>query len=429
MSIKPFITLFISCVFVLSNLYAQEDKELLKDLFTEDRSAVDAIVLYPEDVRNNIFEVSMYPELLIKLSGIQEKTKQSFRNTIAAFPQERQAQFYELTRYQGLTRDLAMDGKKSKSEITAILKNYPKDIHETALALGSEEYETLNKIYQLNRSTKEAFDQLINRYPATTQKATQELVNMPEVLTILIDNIDLTILVGDIYKNEPNWVQEKAAALNLEVARQQAAELEDYKTQLEEDPEAYQEMMEAAELYAKDNKVSETEYKKETETKVTVVHHYPYWYGYPYWYTYPYWTPVPYYYHTGFYIGPGGVVIIVGLPSYHYVHWHYTYYPHTHVHLHAHYHRHYNRHPNSHGGFHAAVNVNVNKNVNIRSNRKTGDRSDRPGKKNDGKSKMEIAKNKNQNHERFKTNDNHRGTWSGRGKSEGRVAKKGGGRN
>lgn len=417
---KFLVSASISLFFFCSILYGQSEKDLLKTLAAEDRSAVDAIVLYPEEVRNHIFQIAMHPEILIKISGMQEKTEQAFRDYIADYSQEEQANFYELARYPGLIRDLAGKEKQSKAEITALLNNYPEEIHETALELGRQEYQTLHQIYQLNRATKQAFDELLKPYPSQIQTSIRELVTMPEILTILTDNIDLTILVGDVYKNDPAWVQSKAEALNLEVARRQAEELEDYKQQLEQDPEAYQEMLDAAVLYAEDNNIPESEYNKESapETTVKVVYSYPYWYGYPHWYTYPYWTPVPYYYRTGFYIGPGGVAVVIGLPSYHYVHWHYTYYPHRHVHLHAHYHRHYQRHPHGHRGFHAAVNVNVNKRVNVRSRQARDNRSNRTGTIRNSPSKLELGKerDRSQNFERFKANDNHRGSWSNRGK-------------
>ncbi|MCB0628331.1 MAG: DUF3300 domain-containing protein [Saprospiraceae bacterium] len=394
--------------------YSQGEKDLLKKLVEEDRSAVDAIVLYPEDIRTNIFIVATHPELLIKLSGMQEKTQLTFRNLIKDLSQEEQAKFYELTRYPGLIRDLAGESKRSNAEIEAFLINYPQEVHATALEVGRREYKTLQQIYQLNHTTKQAFDALILPYPERSQAAIRSLVNMPEILSILVDNIDLTILVGDVYKNDPAWVQTKARELNIEVARSQAEELEDYKKQLEEDPEAYQEMLDAAELYAKDNNISASQ--QQPQTTVKVVYSYPYWYGYPYWYTYPYWAPVPYYYHTGFYIGPGGAVIIVGLPSYHYVHWHYTYYPTLHVHLHAHYYRHYQRHPHGHGGFHAAVNVNINKNIKLGKNRIPDRQKELPGKAGQGKPDLKLGDKRpdRQDLDRFKANDNHRGNWSNR---------------
>lgn len=269
----------------------------------------------------------------------------------------------------------------------------------------------------MNSTTKQAFETLIQPYPEKAQTAIRELVKMPEVLSILVDNIDLTILVGDVYQNDPDWLQEKARVLNIAVVRSQAEELEDYKKQLEEDPEAYQEMLEAADLFAKDNHIPKSQ--QQPETTVKVVYSYPYWYGYPYWYTYPYWAPVPYYYHTGFYIGPGGVVVVIGLPSYHYVHWHYAYYPHRHVHLHAHYHRHYRRHPHGHGGFHAAVNVNVNKNINIGKNQTPDRKKDLPGDIGRDKPNLELGNSPRDkgNFDRFKASDNHRGNWSNRQRS------------
>lgn len=413
MFIKATITACFSLALFCTSLWGQTEKEMLKDLIAEDRSAVEAVVLYPEDIRNYIFEASTHPEILIKLSGMQDKTKQAFQDAVAAYPQQEQAKFYELTRYPGLIRDLAGDNKKSKSEIKAVLNSYPEDIHATALELGGKEYETLQKVFQLNHTAKQAFEELIKPYSTPTQTAIRALVKTPEVLTILTDNLELTILVGDVYKNDPEWIQTKTKELNLNVARRQAEELEDYKQQLEEDPEAYQEMLDAAELYAKDNNVTES--KDKTETEVRVVYSYPYWYGYPYWYSYPYWTPVPYYYHTGFYISSGGAVVIIGLPSYHYVHWHYTYYPHLHISLHAHYHRHYLRHPHGHGGFHAAVNVNVNKNINIRKGSKTA----LPGKIGHDKPKLKLGDNRDKvkGFDQFRVSDNHRGAWSNRRKS------------
>lgn len=399
----------ITWVFTIS-LFGQSEKDMLKALMDEDRSVVETIVLYPEDIRNNIFEVSLHPEILVRLSGMQENSKEYFKNLVASYSQQQQAQFYELTRYHGLTRDLAEGGQKSKSEINVILTNYPEDIHDTALDLGRKEYETLSQIYHYNKFIKNSFDDLMKRYEPKTQRAVQALIKTPEILTLMADNIDLTILVGDVYKNDPAWIQEKAKTLQLEVANRQAEELEDYKKQLEEDPEAYEEMLNAADLYAKDNNVST---QQQPETTVKVTYSYNYWYGYPYWYTYPFWRPVPYYYHTGFYISPAGAVIIIGLPSFHYVHWHFTYYPHMHVHLHGHYHRHYRRHPHSHGGFHAAVDINVNKNVNIRAKRNP-DRPNRPSKRQTttSRSKMSNKKLDNRDFNRFRATDNHTGNWT-----------------
>ena len=387
-SCSAFISALIMSLLIVAPASGQNNKELLQDLLEEDRSAVEALVMYPESTRKSILELSTHPELLIKLDGLQRKTKEKFIAIVEEYEQEDQAKYYELMRFPGLLDALVEGEQKSKKAIEEILKAYPEEVHETATELGRKKYKDLEVIYELNQTVKSAFQEIISSYPEETQAATRELAGLPETLSLLTENMNLTILIGDLYKTDPDWVFMKADSLNLALARQNAEELEDYKKQLEEDPDAYKEMVEAAEQYAKDNGLEE-DMKKEPAVEHTthVVHHYPYWYGYPYWYASPVWAPVPWYYHTGFYFGPGGAAVFIGFPSSFYVGWHYRYYPNRYVHLNTHYHRHYYRHPHSHSSFHRSVNVNVNRNTNIRVNKRY-DNTNRQGN---------IGNNKNRN--------------------------------
>lgn len=403
-------------------LIAQDEKELLKELLEEDRTAAETVVLFPEETRGHIFEVSQHPELLLKLSSLQKKTKDEFRFIIKNYEKNYQEKFYELTRYRVLLNELGSEDRKSKKEIEDLLISYPEDIHETATELGRNQHETLRKIVQLNQSAKKGMQEVLSGYPEDTRASVKALITNPEVLTTLTENIEQTILVGDLYKKDPEWVNRKADSLNRLVVVQRMEELEDYKAQLESDSAAYQEMLDAAETYKRDNQIKDTEPK---ETKTTVHYSYSYWYGYPYWY--PYWTPVPYYYHTGFYIGSGGTVVIIGLPSYHYVNWHYTYYPHAHIHLHAHYTRHYHRHPHSRGGFHSAVNVNVNRDVNINRTRNVNRSRDASRSRNinrdrsassfkNGKPDFSIKdRSGDKSFQKFSNNDRLKGGWESKG--------------
>jgi len=192
---------------------------------------------------------------------------------------------------------------------------------------------------------------------------------LPEVLTLLIENMAFTVVISDVYRSEPEWLLGKADSLSKVLEKQSAQELEDYEKELKEDPEAYSEMLALAEQYAKDNDVKD--YKEPVQQNVThtVVHHYPYWYGYPYWYTSPLWAPYPWYYNTGFYFGPGGGAVFIGFPSPFYVSWHYRYYPNRYYRLNSHYCRHHYRYPNSYNSFHRSVNVNVINNTTVNINR------------------------------------------------------------
>jgi len=183
------------------------------------------------------------------------------------------------------------------------------------------------------------------------------------------ENIEFTRLAGSVYQQYPKEMSSELEQMHNRVKAQKEAELADYQKQLEEDPEAYKEMLEAAEQFAAEESATQ-DIKQPVEREVEVVHvnHYSYWYGYPHWYGYPYWRPYPWYYHTGFYYGPGGGMIFIGMPSYWYVGWHHRYYPNRYHHLTYHYYRHAHRHPRSHYNFNRSVNININKNININRN-------------------------------------------------------------
>jgi hypothetical protein len=425
-----------------SYINGQGEKELLREMMEEDRSVVDALVMYPEDSRNDIFQISTHPELIIRIQSLQSRTKDRFLKILESHSQENQEKFYNLLRYKGLLSALTEGEKKSGKDIDKILTSYPEESHEIAKELYKKELETLQAIHALDLEVRASFNELISTYPERSQVAARNLVEFPETLSLLADNINLTILIGDLYSKEPDWVQYKADSLNLVLARQEVEELEDYKKQLEEDPEAYNEMLEAAEQYSSDNSIEKYNQEIDTDPTTTVTHHYSYWYGYPHWYTTPLWAPVPWYYHTGFYYGPGGGVVFIGMPSPYYIGWHYRYYPNRYVYLNTHYHRHYYRHPYSRGGFHQSINVNINRNNNIIVNKRYDNRNvdignnNRVGNRNQNRDQFDSKNgNKNKNstnrsvdrskaksttrnsYDRHKAYQNHSSKWSNRSAS------------
>ena len=360
--------LYLSIIIMLISgtfLAGQSEKEMIKTMMDEDRSVIDALVMYPEDTRNEIFQISTHPELLIRIQNLQTKSKEKFQAILAEKKQEEQEKFYNLLRYEGLLKDLASNDDLTGKQLDEILSKYPKEIHETGKDLYKKNFKDLQQILNLNNDIIGTFNTMIASYSEESQNAASSLIKLPETLSLLVENLNLTILIGDLYKKEPEWVRHKADSINLEIARQEAEELEDYKQQLEDDPEAYKEMLEAAEQYSSDNSIKNYNEEIDTDPTNTVTYHYSYWYGYPHWYTTPLWAPVPWYYHTGFYFGPGGGAVFIGMPSPYYMGWHYTYYPNRYVYLNSHYHRHYYRHPYSHGGFHNSVNIHINRNNNI----------------------------------------------------------------
>lgn len=354
---------------------SQTEKELLAQIVKEDQEAINALVLYPEETRYHILEATLYPEALIKLENIQSQTGSSFRFLLEEYPKGTQEMIWDLTRYPDLIH-LLVEANDSKASINGVLKAYPEIIHKRAKEAISNYPKILMKVDELNHAAEEAFTALIKEYPLKTQKSLNELLALPEVLTILTDNIRMTILVGDLYRKEPAFVLQQADSLNLEVARQNAEELESWKESLENNPEAMDELKASAEAFAVENGYEDEYYEfdgddlyydadedyyepeiestEEREVRKVVHHHYydyhyPYWFGYPHWYYYPRWRVYPYWYDWGFYFGHGRAMVVIGFPSFYFNHW-YFYHPHHFYywpHLSAHYTNYYYGHRTS----------------------------------------------------------------------------------
>ena len=343
-------------------------QSLTPQLAEEEQHSLEAIALYPDSIRDVILEACLRPEVIVRLESMQARSSESFQSILMPYDRQTQEAFWEITRYPGLLEALAGDGKKSVKEINAILVNYPEDIHNNALAYGRNEYATLRRIYDLNLDMQAAFDVVLADYSPSVQQTFQTLLTLPEVMGILSENMRMTILLGDHYRRSPEATRKEMDSLNIVVANQNAAELEDWKRTLEENPEALRELEAAADEYA-------GEYSSPVTVERTVVvnnyvwsgpywYPYRYWYGYPWWYDAPHWYPYPYWYHWGYYYGPGGGIVIIGLPSWHFCHW-YFHYPRHHYHWYnlsdcfVGYHQ---RHRNSASGLGRAVNSWENQN-------------------------------------------------------------------
>ena len=370
-------------VLVPASIQGQTDQEWLADLATEEEEAIHALVLYPEDTRLAILEVAMHPEALIKMESIQEKTKSAFQAIVENYPQNTQELIWDLTRYPGLIEQLVAVKNGTNKEIKKALDDYPDIIHERAKEAIRFYGKELTEILQLNREAESAFTSLLTDYPNRTQDALKHLLELPEVLSILTDNIKLTVLIGDLYKKDPARVLQQADSLNLVVARQQAQELENWRKSLEEDPQAREELKASADAFGEehsyyyddeyyDQSYDEVYYEERDPLEVHhyYYYHYPYWFAYPHWYAYPRWRQYPYWYDWGFYYSPRRTIIVLGLPSFYFTNW-YFYHPYHHYrwsHLSAHFTKHYYTHRKHGSSITAGVKVWQSRNRNIVSN-------------------------------------------------------------
>ena len=312
------------------SLTAQTRESALQQLMDEDRANMEALMLYPEATRLNIFEAAKYPEAIIRMQTMQARTQAAFRTLVESYPEYVQRQVWDLTRYPGLIDRLVGEGRGNRAAVNRILQDYPAEAREPAMQMSEEQFGLLSRIDGLERDADEAFRNFLMDYPERTRAALSGLVNEPEALGILADNMRMTVMLGDLYQRDPYWLIQQADSLHLTIARDRARDLDNWKQSIESDPEARRELEQSAQAYAQEYGYDDSYYNYapvERPQRVVVEHHYyypyRYWFGYPYWYTYPRWRPWPVWYDWGFYMRPGGTIMVFGFPSHYFVNWYY----------------------------------------------------------------------------------------------------------
>jgi hypothetical protein len=376
MKLKFSKTLLLGFLFTVSTFsFSQSYQDSLKK---DDDDIIASIAPYSSDVREAILNISQYPQNIVKIERIQARTSQSFQDMVAAYPRDEQEKYYELARYPELIHQLVDGPPKTLEQVKPTLSNYPKETVDAVTVLFPMHLADLKAMDKTYQKSQEALDKIINDLPSDAQTDFKKIIGMPEVMNLLTERIDLVVSLGEAYKNDPVGTKAKLDTESVQINSETQKDLDDYKKQVESDPQMQEEMKKSAQEFA-DNYSANGEVQSpsdvvlnQSQPQPTVVNNYygsnynpnpyPYWFGYPYWYDYPMWYPRPLYYQTGFYLGAGGNVVVVGLPSRAYSRWFFSYgnqrYPRYYSYCNNFYsvHRTYVNHTNVYRGFHNNVN-------------------------------------------------------------------------
>jgi len=345
--------------------FAASGQGIQDSLQRDDDNIVSSIAPYSSDVRDAILDVSQYPQKLVKIERMQARTSQSFQDLVEKYPRDVQEKLYDLSRYSELLNQLTDTGNaKSNDEVNSILASYPKEVANTVRDLYPSHFSDLKLMNKSYKQSDETLSSILDKLPSQTQDDFKKIIGMPDVMNILTDRIDLTVSLGEAYKNNPEGVRQNLATLNSQVTTQNAKDLDDYKQQVAKDPALQDEMKKSSQEFA--NNYSETDDgNPPVVNNYYTTNPYPYWFGYPYWYPSPVWYPRPLYYHTGFYLGAGGNMVVVGLPSYAYSNWFfghgYRTYPRLYSRYNAYYNYHYRPNMNVYRGYNTAVRDHFNR--------------------------------------------------------------------
>jgi hypothetical protein len=355
MKTKIVITLLVASLLSLSNIcFGQQSAMPHKPMTAEDSAAINSLAMYPDSIRRNILEACMYPAAIVNIATLQKNSSAQFSSIINGYNKDEQENLYNLARYPNLISALVQGGKKSTEQINAIIVDFPNEIHATALSYGKSNYETLKKIDELQQQTNAQFEQTISDLPVNTQSSFRSLIQMPEVISLLNDHLELTVRVGDHYKRNPQRVLHKLDSANLAETSQHAEDSADWQQQLKDNPEAQADLKKAGNEYAQANGYSQDDFNTAPnpgEVENYTCAPYSYWFGYPTWYPYSYWYPYPYWYDCGYYFNSYGAMVVIGLPSFYFTNW-FFYYP-EHWHNYPYLHNHFVNHYYGPRGFHS----------------------------------------------------------------------------
>ena len=276
----------------------------------EDRVAIEALALYPEDIRDHILEASTEADLLQDVESLQERSQRSFRDLLEPYPQDDQQDLFDLSRYPDLVGAIAEGGPKDRGALERIAARYPEDVRASVLRQGGPRYRVIVRMNALLDEFDDRFDDLVADLPPRKAEAFRALLGAPEVLSLLTEHGELTVLLGDTYERDPQGARERFADLNLEVARRNADEAKDWKESVDTDPDLRRDYENAARDYEADTGYAA--YAPPRTTVSVVVNPYPFWVGYPWWYpvSYNYYDPWYWWYprrswgHVGWGFGP-----------------------------------------------------------------------------------------------------------------------------
>lgn len=334
----------------------------LEQLSPDDRDALETLATYDEATREAVLKASLHVDVLVEAQRVQQRSSERFSERIENLPEDLRSKVWDVVRVPELLEELTDGGPKSGSAVDAIVARHPEELEDAIRTLSRGHYDLLADIMQIDRVAREHFERLLSEIPEDDQQALRDLVDRPDLLSLLAMRVRLAVYLGDSYRASPEATRRHLSELASEVARREADAEEKWRTAISEDDRAASELENSARLYADEYGY---DYDDLTDAEVTttihrVVYPYPYWFGYPSYYTnydlypYGYWYRYPV--HLGFYYGSGRYPVYFGLPSPPFLYWFFgSHHDSRYRHLSHRFARHHDRHRYARGKHHQVL--------------------------------------------------------------------------
>ena len=288
---------FLLLIVPFSNLFAAEAAT------PKPLNAVQALSVYPEDIRQATIGTLSYPGALVDLAQIQAKTRTSFQSLLASTPMQTQKELWKLLRYPKLVEDLAAFGPQTSKSVKQIDAAYPKDLQAIASDLGQNHYELLRSTSDMARQAGQSFAKVIQSLPSDAQKNFRALAGHSEIFHILSQSLQLSSVSPESFKKDPKPLTQKAQSLARQLQQAPtAAHPETWQGNAQDNPQAVATLQKAATQFEKQNDLELDENPHPKGAVQANVGYTPYssvfipvgW-AYPFWFGWPDWDPYPFY--------------------------------------------------------------------------------------------------------------------------------------
>ncbi len=323
-----------------------------------EREALEAIARHPEALRESAMRVASQPELIVRIEGIRAWTSRGFEEILEGHDDAERADLWEMVRYPEVVEAI-VEGNVPE-DLEEILADTPAGVKEAALRAVRNSPKTLEKIDALQQETHAAFGDVLDDVEPELAEALENVASEPALLSVLAENLELTVALGEAYEREPEELRTWLADLSVKVAAADELERDEWSEAIQEDEGLREQVVETAAAWEEESGARQDAYDggyddgyehgyADGRTHLSHVRPYPYWYGYPAFrvgvfvpaaHAHTLWYPRSHWGHLGFHYSRGHSLVVFSAPSFPFLYWLRVRKPHNHyVRSYPHHHR------------------------------------------------------------------------------------------
>src|SRR5262249_34156447 len=142
------------------------------------------------------------------------------------------------------------NGKKSSAEINRYISDLSQDSQNKITQVYNSHFDGLVNMNRMYHMAQEAMENAIADYPENVKSDLRKVVAHPDAMSLLTENIDLTMSLGEDYHSQPDSLEAQLRSINSQLATQDASLLADYKAKVENDPALQGEMKQASDNFS-----------------------------------------------------------------------------------------------------------------------------------------------------------------------------------